>query len=251
MIDFDSTVLFSIKNRCAEIKLNNEEKSNRLSPGDLSSILDFIQKINNDENILALTIKANGKYFCSGFDINSFEDQRVDFEEVTNAIEDARPVTIAVLHGGVYGGGTDIALACDFRIGCENTDMFMPAARLGLHFYGSGLHRYVRKLGLDSTKKIFLTAEKIISVDMMSIGFLTHFYNGSDFDLYVNDFVDNILSMAPFPLIKMKENINKISKNEFSYLDIKKDVLFSKKSKDFKEGVEAWKEKRKPIFIGS
>lgn len=251
MIDFDSTVLFSIEKGCAEIKLNNEEKANRLSPNDLSSILRFIDKVNNDKSILVLTIRANGKYFCSGFDLNSFTAQSVDFEKVTNAIEDARPVTIAIVHGGVYGGGTDIALACDFRIGCENTDMFMPAARLGLHFYGSGLHRYVRKLGLDPTKRIFLTAERINALDMMAMGFLTHFCDYCEFDVYVDSFVENILNMAPFPLIKMKENINKISKNEFSYLDIKKDVLFSKNSEDFKEGVDSWKEKRKPKFIGS
>jgi enoyl-CoA hydratase/carnithine racemase len=61
--------------------------------------------------------------------------RKVNFEAVVDALEEARPVTVAVLHGSVYGGGTDLALACDFRLGAQGIDMFMPAARLGLHFY--------------------------------------------------------------------------------------------------------------------
>ena len=72
-------------------------------------------------------------------------------------LEMARPVTVAALHGGVYGGATDLALACDFRVGAHGIDMFMPAARLGLHYYRSGLERYVSRLGLDNAKRLFLT----------------------------------------------------------------------------------------------
>ena len=64
------------------------------------------------------------------------------FEALADAVEQARPITIAVLHGGVYGGATDLALACDFRLGAPATEMFVPAARLGLLFYRSGLERY-------------------------------------------------------------------------------------------------------------
>ena len=69
--------------------------------------------------------------------------------------------TICRLNGGVYGGSTDLALACDFRIGVDTAEMFMPAARLGLHYYKSGIERYVTRLGVDNAKKLFLTAQKI------------------------------------------------------------------------------------------
>jgi enoyl-CoA hydratase/carnithine racemase len=120
-------------------------------------------------------LRGTGKYFCSGYDIGSIGgDRRVDFAAVVDAVEEARPVCIAVLHGSVYGGATDLALACDFRIGAEGIDMFMPAARLGLHYYRSGLERYVARLGLDNAKRLFLTAEKLNARQMKEIGFLTH-----------------------------------------------------------------------------
>jgi enoyl-CoA hydratase/carnithine racemase len=58
---------------------------------------------------------------------------------MVDAVEQCRAVTIVAIQGGVYGGATDLALACDFRVGSMAADMFMPAARLGLHFYASGL----------------------------------------------------------------------------------------------------------------
>ena len=74
-------------------------------------------------------LRGTGKYFCSGYDIGSIGgDRRIDFAAVVDAVEEARPVCIAVFHGSVYGGATDLALACDFRLGAEGIDMFMPAA---------------------------------------------------------------------------------------------------------------------------
>jgi len=66
-----------------------------------------------------------------------------------------------------------MALACDFRLGSEAAEMFMPAARLGLHFYQTGLERYVTRLGVDTTKKLFLTAQKLNAKQMLDCGLLT------------------------------------------------------------------------------
>ena len=95
------------------------------------------------------------------------------FEAVVNRLEDIGIPTICRLNGGVYGGSTDLALACDFRIGVDTCEMFMPAARLGLHYYKSGIARYVARLGLDNAKRLFLTAEKIGATEMLRIGYLT------------------------------------------------------------------------------
>src|SRR5207237_5177380 len=95
------------------------------------------------------------------------------FETVVNRLEDLAVPTICRLNGGVYGGSTDLALACDFRIGLDACEMFMPAARLGLHYYKSGIKRYVSRLGVDNAKKLFLTAQKITAPEMLRIGYLT------------------------------------------------------------------------------
>src|SRR5690606_30809646 len=95
------------------------------------------------------------------------------FGETVDLIEKARPITIAAVNGGAYGGGTDLCLACDFRIGIPESNMFMPAAKLGLHFYPGGMSRYVSRLGLNQAKRLFLTAQKINAQEMLAIGFLT------------------------------------------------------------------------------
>src|ERR1700758_4442165 len=92
---------------------------------------------------------------------------------MVDRLEDLGVPTICRLNGGVYGGSTDLALACDFRIGVDTSEMFMPAARLGLHYYTSGIKRYVSRLGADNAKRLFLTAEKISAAEMLRIGYLT------------------------------------------------------------------------------
>ena len=163
-----------IAGHVARITLRRPDQANRLEPDDLAALMDHIAEVNASDEVLVLQLQAEGKYFCSGYDISRIGASRtVAFDAVVNAIEDAKPVTIAVLQGSAYGGATDIALACDFRLGCQGIDMFMPAARLGLHFYQRGLERYVSRLGLDNAKRLFLTAERSDAQEMLAIGFLT------------------------------------------------------------------------------
>src|SRR3546814_6410189 len=65
-----------------------------------------------------------------------------------------------------------MVLACDFRIGVEGMRMFMPAARLGLHYYESGLRRYATRLGLSTAKRLFLAAQPVEAEEMLRIGFV-------------------------------------------------------------------------------
>lgn len=156
-----------IEGAVATITLRRAAEANRLGPEDLVALADHITLINQSEQVLVLRLQATGKYFCSGYDIGRLGATRsVGFDEVADALEEARPVTLAVLQGGVYGGATDLALACDFRLGTPAVDMFMPAARLGLHFYQRGLERYVSRLGVDAAKRLFLTAEAIADDEM-------------------------------------------------------------------------------------
>src|SRR3546814_14855033 len=118
----------------------------RLSPDDLATLRNHIDTVNREKGVLVLRFMGEGKYFCSGYDISSLAAEDAPsstfFGETIDIIEYARPVTIAAIHGGAYGGGTDLSLACDFRVGTPAANMFMPAANLGLHFYPGGLSRY-------------------------------------------------------------------------------------------------------------
>lgn len=240
-----------INGAVATIALNRPEHANRLEPADLAALQDQIALVNDNPEILVLRLTSTGKYFCSGYDISQIAgDRRVNFAEFVDAIETARPVTIASLQGGVYGGATDMALACDFRIGSTACDMFMPAVRLGLHFYANGMRRYVSRLGLNAAKRLFLTAEKIDAQEMLRIGFLTDLTAAESLVEKVDSITAVLAGMAPLALTGMKKNLNLIAQGTASNLAIADDCALASQSRDLREGKAAWAEKRPPRFLG-
>ena len=248
----NSTPELSTAGAVATITLRRPDQANRLSADDLAQIAALVAEVNGRPEILVLQLRSTGKYFCSGYDIGSIGGERkVDFAAVVDAVEEARPVTIAVLHGGVYGGATDLALACDFRVGAAGIDMFMPAARLGLHYYQSGLERYVSRLGLDNAKRLFLTAQKIAAPEMRQIGYLTHIADAAQLDAEVAALTQACASMAPIPLVGMKRHLNRIGRGTLDAAELHADMRRAYESADLREGQAAWAEKRAPRFTGN
>src|SRR3984957_18050803 len=167
----------------ATIRLNRPRHLNRLQADDLDVLMKLFTEIETDSALRVLVLTGTGRAFSAGYDLNSVAERATSdieqksagsaFEAVVNRLEDIGIPTICRLNGGVYGGSTDRALACDFRIGVDSCEMFMPAARLGLHYYKSGIRRYVSRLGADNARKLFLTAERIGAAEMLRIGYLT------------------------------------------------------------------------------
>jgi enoyl-CoA hydratase len=245
----------SIHGRIAAITLQRPEQANRLEPQDLQAIAGHIDTVNANAHVLVLRIEATGKYFCSGFDINQIghhvaHSPTVSFEKLVDTLEQARPVTIALLQGGVYGGATDLALACDFRIGTEAVDMFMPAARLGLHYYESGLQRYVSRLGVDTAKRLFLTAEKLDAPALRACGFLTDLVSASELAARADSLAATLSGMAPLALLGMKRNLNAIANGRLDTRQLASDIARCAQSEDIKEGQAAWQARRAPTFVG-
>jgi enoyl-CoA hydratase len=235
----------------ATITLRRPAQANRLTVDDLETLSALIAEVNERAEVRVLKLRSTGKYFCSGFDIGSIGGPRkVEFATVVDALEAARPVTIAVLHGGVYGGATDLALSCDFRVGATGIDMFMPAARLGLHYYRSGLERYVSRLGLDNAKLLFLTARKIDAEAMRRIGYPTQLVDPAQLDAEVDGLAADIASMAPLAVSGMKRNLNAIARGTLDVAQLDADIRRAYTSADLKEGQAAWAEKRAPRFTG-
>ena len=82
--------------------------------------------------------------------------------------------TICALNGGVYGGGVDLAMACDFRIGVQGMKMFVPPARLGIHYDPAGIARVVQRLGAQMARRVFLLAENFDDQALLDCGFLDY-----------------------------------------------------------------------------
>src|SRR6202046_2501089 len=150
-----STPLLEINGARATIRLNRPRHLNRLQPDDLDALLKLFDRVETDPAVRVLVLTGTGRAFSAGYDLNSVAERATStveqnsagsaFEVVVNRLEDLGVPTICRLNGGVYGGSTDLALACDFRIGVDTSEMFMPAARLGLHYYKSGIRRYVSR----------------------------------------------------------------------------------------------------------
>src|SRR5881394_1143825 len=177
-----SAPILEISGARATIRLNRPKHLSRLQSEDLGELVKLFDRIEADPAIRVLVLTGTGRAFSAGYDLGSIAERAASaqeqtagsaFETVVNRLEDLAVPTICRLNGGVYGGSTDLALACDFRIGLDACEMFMPAARLGLHYYKSGIERYVSRLGLDNAKRLFLTAERIGAPEMLRIGYLT------------------------------------------------------------------------------
>src|SRR3954451_295338 len=201
----------------ATIRLNRPKHLNRLQAEDLGELIKLFDRVEADPAIRVLVLTGTGRAFSAGYDLNSVAERAVSaseqqsagsaFEVVVNRLEDLGVPTICRLNGGVYGGSTDLALACDFRIGVDACEMFMPAARLGLHYYKSGIKRYVSRLGVDNAKKLFLTAEKIDAAEMLRIGYLTALVPAEALDEEVDRLAAILAGNAPRAMAGMKRAI--------------------------------------------
>ena len=242
-----------LQGACASITLRRPAVANKLLPEDLIVLRRQIDEVNASPAVLVLTLQAVGKHFCSGYDIGEIansQNEGSSFGEMVDAIENCRPVTIAAIQGGVFGGAPDLALACDFRVGGGNSQMFMPAARLGLHFYRSGLERYVTRLGLDTAKRLFLSCEKLQAQAMKDCGFLTDLVDGTDICEHVVQLQTTLAGMAPLALLGMKKHLNAIARGVHDRAAIDAAVQATIESADLKEGGAAWREKRAARFQG-
>ena len=252
-----TTPVLTIEGPRATIRLNRPRHLNRLQPEDLEALKRLFDRIEADPAIRVLVLTGTGRVFSAGYDLNSVTERagRTEeetagsaFEVMVNRLEDLGVPTICRLNGGVYGGSTDMALACDFRIGVDTAEMFMPAARLGLHYYKSGIRRYVSRLGTDNAKKLFLTAQKIDAAEMLRIGYLTAMVPLAALDAEVDRLAAILAGNAPVAMAGMKRTINEIAHGQLDELAADQRARDSMRGAEIKEGVKAFAEKRPPKF---
>ncbi|MCC8955080.1 enoyl-CoA hydratase/isomerase family protein [Bradyrhizobium sp. Pear77] len=256
--DTASGPVLEIAGARATIRLNRPKHLNRLQAEDLGDLVRLFDRIEADPAIRVLVLTGTGRAFSAGYDLNSVAERAVSeseqqsagsaFEVVVNRLEDLSVPTICRLNGGVYGGSTDLALACDFRIGVDTAEMFMPAARLGLHYYKSGIQRYVTRLGVDNAKMLFLTAQKITAPEMLRIGYLTAMVSLDLLDEEVDKLATILAGNAPKAMAGMKRAINEFARGALDEAAADRRHRDSMRGDEIKEGIKAFAEKRAPRF---
>jgi enoyl-CoA hydratase/carnithine racemase len=248
--------ILTVEGARATIRLNRPRHHNRIETGDIAALCELFARIEEERHIRVLVITATGRTFCSGFNLEELAPERHDvaapgFDRMVDQLEALRVPTVAAVGGSLYGGGTDLALACDFRIGVPGIELMMPASRIGVHYYYGGLQRYVTRLGLGAAKWLFLTAEKIDADELLRIGFLHALVPASELMPRVDALAERLAAHAPAAVQGMKRALNDLAAGTADAAAIASAWRESIRSADVAEGLAALAEKRKPKFRDS
>lgn len=243
----------------ATITLNRPAHRNRLEDADLRALMEAFARFDADPQVRVVVLTANTQgqprpVFCAGYHIGDFDGPDHDpamFERVADALANLRAVTICALNGSVYGGATDFALACDLRIGLAGTELRMPATALGLHYYPSGLQRYVARLGISGAKRAFLTARPFSAQQLMDLGAFEELLPTQEaLQASVQKLAGEICALAPLAVQATKQSLNEISSGGYDLPAMRERERLTAGSRDFAEGRLAFQEKRPPQFRG-
>lgn len=199
----------TVEHAVATITLRRPSQHNRIAPEDSDVIRQYLAQLEAMPHLRLLVITGTGaKTFSSGYTLGAIKDELDSrFEDMLDHIERFPLPTLCVLNGSVYGGATDLALCCDFRIGVRGSRLRMPASAIGLHYYPGGIRRYVTVLGLAAAKKLFLTAQTIGDQEMLRIGFLGELVATDELAATVKAYVDGILACEGKVLGDMKADL--------------------------------------------
>lgn len=235
-----------------DLWLNRSHQANRMDNEDIQVFQGLLDEVGSDRSIRLLVLRAKGPTFCSGYDLKALasspEVATPGFDRVVDSLENLRVPTIAAMTGSVYGGGTDLSLACDFRIGVPDIEFVMPAARLGIHYYYGGMQRYVSRLGLGAAKRLFLRAERIGADEMARIGFLDEIVERDQLEARIDAWAAALLANSPNAVQGMKNALNKISTGTADRNEVDGAWRDSLCSEDLREGLAALAEKRAAKF---
>ena len=238
----------------ATITLNRPDQHNKLGVEELDTLEATLNHVDSLPECRVLVLTGIGsKTFCSGFDLGqiSTTDWTLDpFGRVVTKLEQLPIPTICALNGSVYGGGIELALACDFRIGIKGMRLHLPAAEIGVHYGVRGLHRFYSRLGLGAAKRIFLAAERIGSEDLLRMGYLDRLTDSTKLDDQTNDLAQHLATLAPLAVRGMKQALNQIARGNLNENEAEKAIAQCFASTDLSEGIAAKNEKRDPKFTG-
>ncbi|NDZ17330.1 3-hydroxybutyryl-CoA dehydratase [Variovorax sp. WS11] len=249
-----------VEGRIATLRLRRPARANRIEAGDIAVLRAHCLALRAATDVRAVVLTGTGRHFSAGYDIGSVlrtlgAGQASSaggnaFADMVDAVEALPQVTVCALNGGVFGGATDLALACDFRYGVPQTRMFMPAARLGLHYYPSGLRRYVSRLGLNAAKRLFLLAEELEAPELQDIGYLDAIVPPNELMPLALATAQTAAAHAPLASAGMKTALNALAHGVWDADAVALAEAACLRSADLREGVAAWAEKRVPQFNG-
>jgi enoyl-CoA hydratase/carnithine racemase len=237
----------------ATFSLNRPEKRNALNEVLMRALDEAIASVENDKKIRAVILRANGAGFCSGIDLAEADrleggHNPVGIERVFHRLENLSVPTIAAIQGAALAGGCELALHCDLRIAAEDLRMGMTVARVGLLVPYDFIRKLIEIIGAANTAQILFTAEPVDAQSALRMGMVHDVVPNAKLESAAIALAEKVSSNAPLSLRAMKRSMRRslIASNDAWHDDILELGRNVRTSKDAREGIRAFLEKRKP-----
>lgn len=246
----------------ALITLNRPEAANAMSKALLDDLNSTVEELSSNKQINCVIITGSGdKAFCAGADLK--ERKGMDDEQVVDAVryigksvlavESIKVPVIAAINGVAFGGGLELALGCDIRIAADSAKLGLTETSLAIIPGAGGTQRLPRLIGVGRAKQLIFSAKAISASDALSIGLVEEIVPKEELLHYAIDVAKSIAKNGPIALRQAKMAINQGMQTDLSTaLEIEhlcyKETI---KTNDRLEGLEAFKEKRTPVYHGN
>lgn len=256
----DDDLRYEVRDKIGFIVFNRPHARNALTFAMYERVAAICEAINQDGSVKVLVLSGAGdKAFASGTDISQFKafktpqdalDYEARIDRVLSTLEQVRVPTIAAVAGACTGGGAGIAACCDIRIGATTARFGFPIARtLGNCLAMSNLSRLAALIGPARVKDVIFTARLVEAAEALSIGLLSEMVEANALMTRAEQLARLIAGHAPLTLRATKEALRRLRQN-LTRQDGEDLILMCYMSRDFREGMDAFLNKRAPQWTG-
>jgi len=245
-----NTISFRQQAGIATLSFDNPARRNALGGEELDAIEGALETLDATTRVLLIT-SSDDRIFCAGADLTQILDGSLNgdrFQSVTNQIAELSVPTIAVLTGNVFGGGAELALSCDFRLGREGIAMRIPAAAIGLCYPVQGIERLTKRLGVPLAKRLLVAAETFSTDDMLALRLVDRIVPAAQLREEAEAYARALLALAPMAVTSMLTIIRQLEVGELDQKTAADLASACAASEDVQEGILAQREKRSPNF---
>lgn len=251
------------ENHIGTIIFNNDSKRNSLNAIMLKEISAALEEF-KEQKARVVIIRANPgvKVWSAGFCIEELPLSGRDplsyfdpLEETIRAIQKFPAPVIAMIEGSVWGGACDLAFVCDMLIGSYTSSFAITPAKIGVPYNPSGVMHFVNMVGIHLAKEMFFTALPINAQQAKHHGILNHLVpNPEELEEFVGFCAENIIQNSPLSIAVIKEQLRLLGDSYPMTPDTFERIQGLRRrvydSHDYKEGINSFIEKRKPVFTG-
>lgn len=247
-----------VKDKVCVITINRPKALNALNSDTLRELSQVIDVVSENEAILGVIITGEGKVFVAGADIRQMQNYKSEegrkyagyAQGIFDKIEALEKTVIAAVNGYALGGGCELAMSCDIRIASEKAIFGQPEVNLGVIPCFGGTQRLSRLVGTGIAKELIFTGRQVNAEEAKSIGLINKVVPS---DLLLEEsmkMMNQIVEKAPIAIRYAKVVINKgIDMDLKNALELEKDIAcLTFATRDKQEGMNAFIEKRKPVF---